>query len=67
MERYRLEKLTEEEKKLAEENHNLVYAYLHTYGYSVETYYNIVIFGYLKGIQVYCRRVDLQKKYENIA
>ena len=64
MERYKLEKLTEAEKKLAEENHNLVYAYLRTYGYSIETYYNVVIFGYLKGIQVYCRREDLQKRYD---
>lgn len=64
MERHKLEKLTESEKKLAEENHNLVYAFLHTYNYSVETYYNVVIFGYLKGIQVYSRREDLQKKYD---
>lgn len=60
MKKYKLENFTEEEKKLAEENHNLVYAYLHTYGYSIETYYNVVIFGYLKGIQVYCRREDLR-------
>lgn len=64
MERYKLEKLTEVEKKLAEENHNLVYAFLHTYNYSIEMYYNIVIFGYLKGIQVYSRREDLRKKYD---
>ena len=64
MEKYKWEKLTEEEKKLAEENHNLTYAYLHTYGYSIEIYYNVVIFGYLKGIQVYCRREDLQKRYD---
>ena len=64
MEKYKLEKLTEEEKKLAEENHNLIYAYLHTYGYSIEIHYNVVIFGYLKGIQVYCRREDLQKRYD---
>jgi len=64
MERYKLEKLTEEEKKLAEENHNLVYAFLHTYKYSVEKYYSAVIFGYLKGIQVYNRREDLRKKYD---
>ena len=60
MEKYKLENFTEEEKRLAEENHNLVYAYLHTYGYSVEDFYSIVIFGYLKGIQVYCRREDLR-------
>lgn len=64
MEKYKLEKLTVEEMKLSEENHNLVYAYLNTYGYSIEEYYCVVIFGYLKGIQVYCRRKELQKRYD---
>lgn len=60
----KLEKLTESEKKFAEENHNLVYGFLHRYKYSIEEYYNIVIFGYLKGVQVYHRRKDLQSKYD---
>lgn len=64
MERYKLEKLTETEKQLAEMNHNLIYDYLHTYGYSIETYYSVVIFGYLKGIQLYCKREDFRKKYD---
>lgn len=45
----KLEKLTETEKKFAEENHNLVYGFLHKNGYSIESFYNIVVFGYLKG------------------
>lgn len=59
-----LEKLTATERKLAEENHNLIYAFLSKGKYSTEDYYNIVVFGYLKGIQVYCRRADLQRKYK---
>lgn len=64
MESIKLQPLTNMEKKLAEENHNLVYSFLHRHGYSIEEFYNIVVFGYLKGIQVYCRRKDLQNKYQ---
>lgn len=60
----KLEKLTESEKKFAEENHNLVYGFLHRYKYSIEEYYNVVIFGYLKAVQIYHRRKDLQNKYD---
>lgn len=52
----KLEPLMEEEKKLAEENHNIVYAFLKYYGYSIEEYYNIAVFGYLKGVQTYYRQ-----------
>lgn len=64
MEKHKLQPLTEAEKQLAENNHNLVYSFLHRYGYSIEEYYNIAIFGYLKGIQIYNRRKDLQEKYQ---
>lgn len=64
MTRQKLEPLTYLEQKYAEENHNLVYGFLHRYKYSIEEYYNIVIFGYLKGVQVYHRRKDLQSKYD---
>lgn len=60
----KLEKLTESEKKFAEENHNLVYGFLHRYKYSIEEYYNVVIFGYLKAVQTYSKRKDLQSKYD---
>lgn len=58
----KLEKLTESEKKFAEENHNLVYGFLHRYKYSIGEYYNVVIFAYLKAVQMYHRRKDLQNK-----
>lgn len=47
--------LTEEEKRLAEKNHDLVYQFLRAHNYSMEDYYNTAVFGYLKGIQKYCR------------
>lgn len=47
----RLKTFTEEEKRLAEKNHDLVYQFLRAHSYSMEDYYNIVVFGYLKGIQ----------------
>ena len=49
--------LTEEEKVFAEKNHDLVYQFLKAHNYSMEDYYNTVVFGYLKGIQKYYRYV----------
>lgn len=60
----RLEKLTEQEKKFAEDNHNLIYGFLHRYRYSIEEWYNVVVFGYLKAVQTYNRRKELQGKYD---
>ncbi len=62
MKGHKLQPLRKSEKIYAEENHNLVYGFLHRYGYSIEEYYNVVIFGYLKAVQVYHRREDLQEK-----
>ena len=64
MEKSKLQPLTEMEKRMAEENHNLVYSFLHRHGYSIEEFYNVVIFGYLRGIQVYNRKEDIRKKYQ---
>lgn len=64
MENHKLTPLSEYEKKEAERNHNLVYSFLHRHGYSIEEFYNIVIFGYLKAIQIYNRREDLRNKFE---
>lgn len=62
MEKSMLQPLTEQEKKFAEENHNLVYDFLHKRNYNVEDFYSIVIFGYLKAVQMYQRRKSLQEK-----
>lgn len=64
MEKIKLQPLSDFEKRQAEENHGLVYSFLHRHGYSIEKFYNICIFGFLKGIQVYNRRADLQEKYK---
>lgn len=63
MERHILGKLTENEKKFAEENHNLIYKFLHKYGYSIDEHYNIAVFGYLKSVQVYHRKEKLKGNY----
>ena len=54
----KLQPLTATEKKLAEENHNIIYAFLKQNGYSIEEHYNIAVFGYLKGIQAYHRQKE---------
>lgn len=64
MENHKLQPLTEYEKQQAEINHNLVFSFLHRHGYNMENFYDVVIFGYLKAIQVYIRREDLQKNFQ---
>ncbi len=63
MKNHTLSTLTEQEKKFAEQNHGLVYDFLHKRGYSIEEYYNVVIPGYLKAVQIYHRREDIRNKY----
>lgn len=63
LENYKLQPLTDDERKFAADNHNLIYGFLHRYGYSLENYYDIAIFGFLKAVQIYRRREDLRNKY----
>lgn len=58
-----LENLTDFERKFATENHNLIYDFLHKYGYSLENYYDVAVFGYLKAVQIYNCREDLRNAY----
>lgn len=60
--RHQIQPLTAHEQVEIEKNHNLVDSFLHRHSYSIEDYYNIAIWGYIKGVQVYCRREDLQNK-----
>ena len=60
---FKLKPLSNYERKFAEENHNLVYDFLHKHGYSLENYYDVAIFGFLKAVQIYNRREDLREKY----
>lgn len=64
MEKDKMYPFKETEKVFAEKNHNLVYAFLHTYKYSIEEHYQVVIFGYLKAVQVYHRNKELREKYD---
>ena len=64
MENHKLQPLAEHEKQQAENNHNLVFSFLHRHGYDMENFYDVVVFGFLKGIQAYNRREDLRKKYQ---
>lgn len=61
---HKLEPLTDFERNFASENHNLVYGFLRRYGYNLENYYDVVIFGFLKAVQIYNRREDLRSKYD---
>ena len=64
MENHKLQPLTEHEKQQAEEHHGLVYSFLHRHGYDMENFYDVVVFGYLKAIQVYNQREDLRENYQ---
>lgn len=46
-------RLTEEQQKLAEKNHNLIYGFLHMNGYSIEQYYDVAAIGYCKAMATY--------------
>ena len=58
-----MEKLTEKEKKFAEDNHNLIYKYLREHGYSIEEHYSTAVFGYLTAVQAYHRKEKLNGNY----
>lgn len=61
--RHTLQPLTEKEQRFAEENHNLIYGFLHEHGYSIESYYDVALFGFLKSVQVYHRKEKLKGNY----
>lgn len=51
--------LTEEQRRFAEQNHALVYKFLHQHELSVDDYYDIVIFGFLLAVQRYLTDASL--------
>lgn len=60
--------LTDEQRKFAEENHDLVYAFLKENSLPVSQYYDVIIFGYLRAVQEYCGNQKLQKyKFATVA
>ena len=46
-------KLTEEQKKLVEDNHNLIYGYCHRYNLNVEEYYGDLAVTLCEAAQTY--------------
>ena len=53
--------LTDEQRKLAEENHDLIFAFLQHNHLSESQYYDVVVFGYLCAAQEYCENSKLQQ------
>ena len=58
-----LRELTKEEQNFAEENHDIVYAFLRSENLCHDDYYDVVIFGYLQAVQKYLLRDDLRQRY----
>ncbi len=58
-----LRTFTKEEQQFAEENHDLVYAFLNEKKLSEDEYYDVVVFGYLRAVQEYCPKPS---KYRNV-
>lgn len=56
--------LTLEECQFAEENHNLIYDFLHRRGKDIDTYYDVVVFGYLAAVKKYFQCPELAAKYK---
>ncbi len=49
-----LKPLTKKQQSFAEENHDLVYAFLNKKNLPEDNFYDIVIFGYLRAVKKYC-------------
>ena len=64
MQKHKLQPFSEEEKLFAECNHNLIYSYLRSNGYSIEEFYIIAAEGYLKAVQVYHIKEEVQSNYD---
>lgn len=61
MEKTKLTRLTDTERKFAEDNLSLVYSWLHLHHYDVDQYYDIAVFGYLRSVQIWHSRPELHK------
>lgn len=53
--------LTEEEQDFAIKNHDNIYKFLNSQRLDIETYYDVVVFGYLKAVRDYCRKQSARK------
>lgn len=57
----RSERLTEQERTFAEQNHDLVYAFLNQNHLQESEFYDVVAWGYLRAVQRYHREPQLKK------
>ena len=63
-----LRPFTKEEQQFAEENHDLVYAFLNEKKLSEDEYYDVVVFGYLRAVQLHGKEPRLDKyKFSTLA
>ena len=63
-----LRPFTKEEQQFAEENHDLVYAFLNEKKLSEDDYYDVVVFGYLRAVQLHGKNSRLDKyKFSTLA
>ena len=63
-----LRPFTKEEQRFAEENHDLVYAFLNEKKLSEDEYYDVVVFGYLRAVQLHGKDQRLDKyKFSTLA
>ena len=53
--------MTDAEQKFAADNHDLVYAFLNRCNLSETSFYDVVIFGYLRSVQEYFERPNLRQ------
>lgn len=60
--RHHLYPLTDDQVRFCEDNHNLVFSFLHKRNYSVDEFYTVVILDYIRACQIYLERKDLQEK-----
>lgn len=55
--------MTEEQRQLAAENHDLIYSFLRTYGYDVEEYYDLAAIGLCKAAMTYSNDISRFSTY----
>lgn len=53
--------LTEEQRAFAEQNHDLIYSFLHHNHLPKDEYYDVVVFGYLRALQKYFEGARLHR------
>ncbi len=56
-----LHPLTEEQRIFAEKHHDFIYQYLNGRHLNIEDYYDTAVFGYLKAVQDYLEKPELQQ------